>query len=104
MRKLLIVLLFVMEVAQTAAVVPILGIDKAPLLAKLAPLLMAVCAVISAIMLIKKSGKAIIPYLVGFAGFLVMEIVTFGPSMLQSSALGFVVAILFLLPSVRAPK
>jgi hypothetical protein len=104
MRKVLIVLLILMAVAQIAAGAPFLGNDKVPVMVKLTPLVMTVGAVTSAVMLIKKSPKAFIPYFIGFTGFLAMMIVTFGLASLPSTALGFGVAIFFFLPSVRAPK
>lgn len=91
-----------MAIAQFAAVFPILGIPSAPVLAKIAPILLSVCAFVSAVLLMKRAKSAAIPYLVGFAGFLAMEIAVFGPSMLKSSILGFVVAGLFFLPSVKS--
>lgn len=102
MRKLLIILLFVIALAQIAAVFPLLSVPAAPILAKIAPILMGVCAVVSAILLMKRSKSSAFPYLVGFAAFLAMEVAVFGPSMLKSSILGFVVAGLFFLPSVKS--
>lgn len=106
MRKLLIVLLFLIVIAQMAALVPTFGIDGVSMLAtvNVAPIIMSVGALLSAFMLITRTEMAFIPYFMGFAGFLVMEVAVFGPSMLKSSALGFIVAILFFLPSARASK
>jgi hypothetical protein len=104
MRKLLIILLFLISAAQLISVLPILGSDKAPLLAQLAPFILIIGAVASAIMLMKFPPKAFIPYCLAFATFLIMEISVFGITFLKGAFIGFLIAGLFFIPSVRTIK
>jgi hypothetical protein len=101
MRVLLIILLSLIAVAQIAAVWPILFIPTASLAAKSAPIVMATGAVISAIMLMRRSTGAYVPFFVAYAAFLALTAAAFGASSLPKAGLGLVVGLLFFVPSVR---
>ena len=85
---------------------PILNIPAAPLALKIVPFVYALTAIISAIMLIRRNGKAFIPYAIGFVLFLATNISEDGLSAVPKAALGFVIIVLFFIPSVRntSPK
>jgi hypothetical protein len=104
MRILLIVLLFLISLAQIAAVLPILPIPEAPIAAKAGPIVMALGALISAFMLIRKSARSYIPYFAAYAVFLILTVVAFGTEALPKAAFGFVIGLLFFVPAVRSPR
>lgn len=104
MRVLLIILLFLISLAQIAALVPALPISEVPIAAKIAPVVMAIGAVCSAILLIRKSSKSCVPYFAAYATFLVLTVVAYGLGSLPSAGIGLVIGLLFFVPSVRSPK
>jgi hypothetical protein len=104
MRTLLIILLIVSAIANVAAAVPILNVPTAPVMLKAAPLLFAVGAIAAAVMLMRRSSKAFIPYLIGFALVLIANITDAGVGALPKAGLGFVILVLFFLPAVRNPR
>lgn len=104
MRVLLVVLLFLISLAQIAGVIPIISVSQAPVAAKAGPIIMALGAIIAAIMLIRKSSKSYIPYFVAYAIFASSVMVAFGAESLPKTGMGLVIGLLFFVPSVRSPK
>jgi hypothetical protein len=102
MRILLVILLFAVAAANVAASLPLLNLPNAPMAYIAAPLLLSACAVASAIMLIFRRALAYLPFIIGFAILLVTYVIIEGASAIPKAGMGFIVAILFFLPSVRA--
>jgi len=101
MRILLTILLFLTAAATFASTMTILNIPTAPLALKIVPVGYAVAAIISAIMVIRRSSKAFIPYTIGFALFLATIISQDGLAGIPKGVIGFVIVALFFIPSVR---
>lgn len=104
MRILLIVLLVLAGIANVTAALPILGVPAAPIALKVAPFVFALCALISAGMLMRRSRGAIVPFLVGFLLVLGVNLALDGLGAFLKSGFGFAILVLFFLPGVRNPE
>ena len=104
MRILLIILLVIAAIANVAAVSPLLNIPAAPLTLKVAPFVFAIGAIASSVMLIRRSGNSFVPFLIGFLVVLAANVANDGVSAVPKAGLGFVILVLFFLPSVRNSK
>ena len=104
MRILLIILLILAGIANVVAALPLLNIPAAPLALKVAPFVFAICAIVSAVMLMRRSANSFVPFLIGFLVVLAANVTYDGFSAVPKAGLGFVILVLFFLPAVRNSK
>ena len=101
MRILLTILLLLMACATAAATIQIVNLPSASLLLKIPPIAFVACTIISLIMHICRQKLAFAPYIVGFGVFLAANIYLEGVPAIPKAAMGFIVAVLFFVPSVQ---
>jgi hypothetical protein len=101
MKTLLIILLIATAAATGLAVSQILNLAEAPLLPKVSQVLYIICSLASAVMLIYRKGKAVIPYLIGFMTLLIVNFMEQGAVAIANGIIGYLIIILFFTPAVQ---